>query len=73
MAKKFKSIPVAMPIDSPCSSYKPTKADVERERKYQAEDALRTIQRANEVKKDKDLMKDVKALVKEQMKAVSKF
>ena len=43
-----------------------------RERKYKAEDGLRTLQRAQEIKKDKGLLKDIKALAKEQLKAVSK-
>lgn len=70
MAKKS-----SLPVDMPCasSSYKPSKADVERERRYRAEDALRSIQRADDVKRDKSLMKDVKSLVKEQAKAVSKL
>lgn len=70
MAKKN-----SLPVDMPCAtaSYKPSKADVERERKYRAEDALRVIQRAVEVKGNRQLMKDVKALVKEQAKAVSKL
>lgn len=55
------------------STYKPSKADVDRERRYRAEDGLRAIQRAQEVKADKVLLKDIKALVKEQAKAVNKF
>lgn len=70
MAKKMK-LPVDMP--SNCVSYKPNKADVERERRYRAEDALRSIQRADEVRADKSLMKDVKQYVKEQAKIVSKL
>lgn len=72
MAKKNSKLPVSMPTDCPVS-YKPNKADVDRERRYAAEDALRSIQRADEVRRDKDLMKDVKALVKEQVKAVGKI
>lgn len=44
-----------------------------RERKYKAEDALRSLQRAEEVKADKGLMKDVKALATQQMKALGKI
>lgn len=44
----------------------------ESERKYRAEDALRTITRANEMMKDKALMRDVKACAREQQKALSK-
>lgn len=70
MAKKMK-LPVDMP--SNCVPYKPNRADVERERRYRAEDALRSIQRADEVRADKSLMKDVKQYVKEQAKIVSKL
>lgn len=44
----------------------------DRERKYKAQDALRTIQQAEEYKRDKGLMKDVKSLAKSALKAVSK-
>jgi hypothetical protein len=71
MAKKSSKLPVAMPM--PTDNYKPNKADVERERRYRAEDALRAIQRADEVRKDKGLMKDVKTYVKEQAKLASKL
>ncbi len=46
--------------------------DNARERRYKAEDGLRTLQKAEECRKDKSLMKDIKALAREQMKAVSK-
>lgn len=48
-------------------SYKPSAADKARERRYQAEDALRTLTRAREVQRDRRLMGDVKKLAKEQM------
>lgn len=63
MAKKKR-----MPVESICA----TAGDKERERKYRAEDALRTMQRADEIKSDKGLMKDMKALAKEQMAALNK-
>ncbi len=72
MAKKSSKLPVDMPSPA-CTSYKPNKADVERERRYRAEDALRSIQRAEEVRKDKGLMREVKQYVKEQAKTVSKL
>lgn len=72
--KKSNSLPVASPVDMPSTAlYKPAKADVDRERRYRAEDGLKAIQRADEIKKDKGLLKDIKALVKEQVKALSKF
>lgn len=42
------------------------------DRKYRAEDALRTIQRADEVRRDKGLMRDVKKLAKEQVRILNK-
>lgn len=42
------------------------------DRKYRAEDALRTIQRADEVRRDAALMRDVKKLAKEQVRALNK-
>lgn len=72
MTKKPK-LPVEMPSTASCAPYKPNKADVERERRYRAEDALRSIQRADEVRSDKALMKDVKQYVKDQAKIVSKL
>lgn len=45
----------------------------EQERRWRAEDALRSINRAEEFKQDKSLMKDVKALAKEQMASLSKI
>lgn len=68
MAKK-NSLPVA---DMPTTAYKPSKADMERERRYRAEEGLRALQRADEFRKDKQCMKDIKALAKEQMKIASK-
>lgn len=67
MAKKVKSkLPVTLPdVDYPG----PSRESRERERKYKAEDGLRALNRADEVRKDRDLMKDVKALAKEQLKA----
>lgn len=40
--------------------------------RYRAEDALRTISRAEEHRKDKALMKEVKKMAKQQHKAVCK-
>ena len=41
--------------------------------KWRIEDALRTLQSAEKFKSDKPLMKAVKALAKEQVKALSKI
>lgn len=52
----------------------PKQADYEkREKMYRAEDALRDIERANKHMADKSLMKDVKVLAKEKMKALGKL
>ena len=44
-----------------------------RERKYRAEDALRDIERAEGHKRDKNLMRDIKACAREKMKAYGKL
>lgn len=75
MAKKQK-LPVAKPSTTEVagpSPYRITQADKDRERRYKAEDGLRAIQRAEEVRQDKQLMSDVKALAKEQVKALGKI
>lgn len=41
------------------------------ERKWRAEDALRTLTRAAEIRKDKALMADVEALAKQQQKTLA--
>ncbi len=43
---------------------------MDEERRYKAQDALRTITQAEQFKRDKGLMKDVKALAAASMKAV---
>lgn len=40
--------------------------------KYRAEDGLRTILRAEEIKRDKNLMKDIKQLAKKQSSDLKK-
>jgi hypothetical protein len=49
-------------VNSPTFNYEA------RERKYKAEDALRTIKEYEKVKSDKSLMKDVKNLARDEMK-----
>lgn len=41
------------------------------EKKWKTEDAMRTIMRAEELKKDKGLMRDVKAMAKDQASKLS--
>lgn len=71
MAKK-KSLPVASPNAAPVA-YKQSKDDRERERRWRAEDGLRTIQQAEEIKRDKQRMADIKALAQTQMDSLKKF
>lgn len=41
-----------------------------RERRYRAEDALRTLTRAKEIERDRALMRDVKTVAREQLKTL---
>lgn len=73
MAKKQR-LPIAKSTgDYPCAPPKPTKDQKDQERRWKAEDGLRTIQRAEEVKRDKKLMGDIKALASEQVSNLKKF
>lgn len=47
-----------------------TKREMEEQRRYRAEDALRTITRAEEIKRDRPLMKDVKQCARDQAKVL---
>lgn len=70
MAKKKASLPVASTA-SP-REYRPTKADIAREKRYQAESDIRTMQQASEIKADKERVSNMKNYAKEMAKAVSK-
>lgn len=71
--KKSNKLPIATsPAVCAPPSYKQSKADIDRNRRYQAEDALRDIQRVEGYKQNKQLMSDVKSLAKEQLQALSK-
>jgi hypothetical protein len=52
---------------------KPSKEDMERQRRYRAEDAMRDLERAEGHKKDKALMRDVKTMAKEKMNNLKKI
>lgn len=54
------------------TAYPSTPEDKERERKYRAEDGLRTLQRAEEVKGDPDLMRDVANHANEQAEVAAR-
>lgn len=69
MAKKKSSLPVE---SLSCSIAKPTATDRARERQYQVEDGLRTMQRAADIVKDKGLLKDIKAFAKQQVSDLNK-
>ena len=69
MAKKSK----IMVAEAAPASYKQSKEDLERQRRYEAEDAMRTLTRAEEIRNDKGLMGRVKSIAKEQMKTAAKF
>lgn len=66
MSKKNK-LPVAS--TEPVNPAPNTEKDFD-DRRYKAEDALRVIERAENYKKDKALMKDVKALAREKIKCL---
>lgn len=53
--------------------YAPTPAEKAERRKWEIEDALRTVQRAEEIKKDSKLMKEVKGMAKEKMSELKKI
>ena len=42
------------------------------ERRWKAEEALRTMQRVEEIKRDTGLMRDARALAKQQMQSLAK-
>jgi len=71
--KASKSKPIPVKIVSDYDQPKETASHEARERKYRAEDALRTIKEYKKLQADKALMKDVKALAKEQMNALKKI
>lgn len=68
MAKKSTPAP-GNPVSQP---YKPSAAEKKMQQRYQAEDAIRTLTRAEEIKKDAALMKAVQSHSKEQIKTLQK-
>lgn len=70
MAKATKnkiSAMVDMPTPAP---YKTTAAEKAERRKWEAQDALRTITRAEEIRRDRGLMAEVKKCAREQVKSL---
>lgn len=68
MAKKSKTKLSDM-VSAP-APYKMTAEDKEREKRYRAEEDIRTMQRAEEIKKDKERIKAMKDVANEQIKAL---
>ena len=68
MAKKTTS----MPSTVSAAPYKPTAAEVKERKRWEAEDALRTLQRAEEIKNNAQLMRQVKERAREQVKTMQK-
>lgn len=64
MAKKNK-----LPVESCCSPA----MDKARERQYQVEDGLRTMQKAADICKDKGLLRDIKSFAKKQVNDLTKI
>jgi hypothetical protein len=52
--------------------YRPTKEDQERERRWRAEEDLRTLQRAREIEKDRSRVSACKSLAREQIAGLQK-
>ena len=67
MAKKATKLPVA--TSAPIAQ---TKDSLEQERRWRAEDDIRTMQRAAEIKKDPSRVKAMKSYAEQQLKAVKK-
>lgn len=61
-----KAVPVKIVNDAP----RETKSDEARERKWRAEHALRDIERAEQHKRDKALMTDVKKLARDKVNSL---
>lgn len=72
VANPSKPIPVKIVSDCPSSS-KSDKDWKKEERKYQAQDDIRTMQRAAEIKSDKARVSAMKEVAKEQMNNLKKI
>lgn len=70
MAKK-KSSKLSTMVDVPVN-YVPTAEDKAREKRWRAEEDIRTIQRAEEIKKDKSRVAEMKKVANEQIKDLKK-
>ena len=66
--KSTKAVPVRIVNDEP----RETKSHEASERKWKAEEALRTMKEYAKIKSDKTLMSDAKKLAKDEMKKLKK-
>lgn len=71
--KSLKSVVSASPAPSVVVERKPSKEDIEREKKWRAEDDIRTLQRAEEIKRDKERMTMAKRVAKDQVQDLKKI
>lgn len=55
-----------------CAPHRPTREQVDRERRWQAESDLRTLQQAEEIRSDRGRMSYAKRVAAEQVRALSK-
>lgn len=74
MTKKAKAGGAARAALAPANPapVKMSREQAQQERRWRAEDALRTLSRAEEIKRDAGLMRDVRGMANEQMKALGK-
>lgn len=67
LGSKAKPVPVRIVSDAPCE------VGMKEQRNWKAEDALRDIKRAEQHKRDKALMSDVKKLAQEEVASLKNF
>lgn len=65
-----KAVPVKIVSDTAINKSYPSAEDEKRERKWRAEEDIRTMQRAAEIKADKERVKAMKEHATEQIKAL---
>ncbi len=74
MAKKSSGKGLGLDAPATCAPvYRQSAADKERERRYRAEDDLRTLQRAEEVRADRSRVTEAKKVAAEQVRALSRI
>jgi hypothetical protein len=76
MANRLTKLLPASAVDVPCTvavSKADRREQEQRERRYRAEDALRCLLRAEEIRRDHALMKDVVQIASEQKKSLQRI